>query len=112
MILPTIGELKDVISIVNVSAPYDLEMKGLVSSIVAASIWAKIEPLGGDVGAQAQQIQSCTQAYRVWIRYRTDLTPWMQIVWGAKRLVITGPIEPMEKRFLLIHAEERTSRKL
>ena len=112
MILPTIGELREQIDIVNVTAPYDLSGSGTQASIAVSGIWAKIEPLGGDIGAETMQIQNCTQAYRVWIRYRTDLNPWMQIQWGTKQLVITGPIEPMEKRFLLIHAEERTSRKL
>lgn len=112
MILPAIGQMKERITIVNVSAPYDLEGHGTVSSVQVSGLWAKIEPLGGALGEHTMNIQSCTQAYRVWIRYRTDLTPWMQIVWGTKRLVIAGPIEPMEKRFMLIHAEERTSRKL
>ena len=112
MLLPHIGELKDRIDIINVTAPYDLSGAGTLVSAQASGVWAKIEPLGGDVGEESMQIQNCVQAYRVWIRYRSDITPWMQIVWGTKRLVIAGPIEPMEKRFLLIHAEERTSRKL
>ena len=112
MILPAIGQLRDQIDIINVTAPYDLSGAGTLVSTQASGVWAKIEPLGGEVGVDTMQIQNCVQAYRVWIRYRTDLTPWMQIQWGTKRLVIAGPIEPMEKRFLLIHAEERTSRKL
>lgn len=112
MILPHIGELKDRIDILSVTAPYDLDGNGVIMSTAAAGLWAKIEPLGGETGALTQQVQSCVQAFRVWVRYRTDLTPWQQILWGTRRLVISGPIEPMERRFLLIHAEERTSRKL
>lgn len=112
MILPQVGELKERIDILNVTAPYNLDGAGTIVSVAAGGLWAKIEPLGGEVGAQGMQIQSCTQAYRVWIRYRTGLTPWQQIRWGGRRLTIAGPMEEMERRFILIHAEERTSRQI
>jgi SPP1 family predicted phage head-tail adaptor len=110
MILPKIGELKEVIDVLNVTAPYNMEMKGTVVSVAAASLWAKIEPLGGSVDIESQQVQTCAQEYRVWIRYCEGLNPWQQIRWGAKQLAIMGPIENMQNRFLLIHAQERTSR--
>jgi head-tail adaptor len=112
MNLPHIGELKERIDILNVSAPYSTEMKGLVVSVAVSGLWAKIEPLGGSVDVENMQVQTCAQEYRIWIRCREGLTPWQQIQWGSKQLAITGPIENMEKRFLLIHAQERTSRSL
>jgi len=112
MILPKIGELKERIDILNVTAPYDTEMNGTIASTALSGLWAKIEPLGGSVDVANNQVQTCAQEYRVWIRYRKGLTPWQQIRWGTKRLVITGPLENMEKRFLLIHAQERTSRSI
>lgn len=114
MRLPTFGQLKDgQISFVNVTAPYDGDGYGTVVSTVASGLWAKIEPLGGDKDAQTMQVQSCVQAYRIWIRYRaTGLTPFQEIRWGSRKFIITGPLEEFEKRFTLIHAEERTSRSL
>lgn len=110
MILPAIGEMKDKIDIINVDPPYNSEMKGTQTSVAAAGIWAKIEPLGGSVDIESQQVQTAMQEYRIWIRYRDGLTPWMQIKWGTKQLAITGPLENMQNRFLLIHAQERTSK--
>jgi head-tail adaptor len=112
MILPHIGELKERIDILNVTAPYDVERKGTIVSTAVSGLAAKIEPLGGSVDAENMQVQTCVQDYRIWIRYREGLTPWQQIKWGSKQLAIIGPIENMEKRFLLIHAQERTSRSL
>lgn len=112
MILPAIGELKEVIDIVDVGPPYDLEMVGTIISTAAAGLWAKIEPLGGSVDVDSNQVQTATQDYRVWIRYRTGLTPWQQIRWGGKRLAIVGPLENMQNRFLLIHAQEKTSKRV
>jgi head-tail adaptor len=110
MILPQIGELKEIIDIVNVSAPYDLEMKGAVASVAVSGLRAKVEPLGGSVDIESNQVQTAAQEYRIWIRYRDGLTPWQQIKWGTRQLAITGPIENMQNRFLLIHAQERTSK--
>lgn len=112
MILPHIGELKERIDILNVTAPYDQERVGTIVSVAAAGLWAKIEPLGGDVGVEAMNVQTCIQAYRVWIRYMPGLGPWQQIRWGSRRLSIAGPLEEMGRRFILIHAEERTSREI
>jgi head-tail adaptor len=110
--LPNFSDLDERIDILNVTAPYDANGNGTIVSVAAANIWASVEPLGGDLGAITQNLQQCTQAYRVWIRSRTGLEPWQQIRWGDKRLVISGPLEDFESRFTLIHAEEKTSRSL
>jgi hypothetical protein len=110
MILPQIGELKESIDILNVTAPYDLNGNGTVVSTAFSGLRAKIEPLGGSVGVENMQIQNCTQDYRIWVWNREGLLPWQQIKWGSKQLAIMGPIENMEKKFLLIHAQERTSK--
>jgi SPP1 family predicted phage head-tail adaptor len=111
MILPRIGELKDLIDIVNVTAPYDLTGAGTVVSTFARNVRAKISPLGGSLNEETQQIQVFSQTYNIWIRYLTGVTAFQQIEWSGTRLVMTGPPEDFG-RWLLIHAEERTSRKL
>jgi len=110
MILPRIGELKERIDIINVGPPYDLDMNGTIVSTAKSGLWAKIEPLGGSVDVDNNQVQTATQQYRIFIRYLTGLTPWQQITWGTKRLAITGPLENMSNRYLLIHAQEKTSK--
>jgi head-tail adaptor len=112
MITPNIGELKDIISIVNVTTPYKASSgEGELVSTHASNIRAKIEPLGGDLYEETQQAQTYRQSYRIWIRYLADVTAFQQIVYGSKRLIMNGPPEDFG-RWLLIHAEERFSRSL
>lgn len=112
MILPRIGEFKERIDIVNVTSPYDIDGVGTISSTLISGLWAKIEPLGGEKYNATQQVQACSQQYRVWIRYRDGVTPFQQIVWGGKRLIMTGPPEDFDRHWLLLHAQNVTSRKL
>jgi len=109
MITPAIGELKDVISIIEVTKPFLASSgAGTLVSTVADSIRAKVEPLGGDLYEETQQIQTYRQVYRIWIRYRDGITAFQQIIYGTKRLIMTGPPEDFD-RWLLLHAEERFS---
>jgi hypothetical protein len=111
MILPRTGELKELIDILNVREPYDINWVGTVVSTFAAGVRAKITPLGGDIVESTQESQTGRQAYNVWIRYRDGVTAFQQIDWGGRRLVLTGPPEEISRRrWLLIHAEERTDK--
>jgi head-tail adaptor len=109
MILPAIGELKEVLDIVNVTAPYQLDGSGKIISKFCSGIRAKVDYGGGQLADQTQKIQIYTQDYRIWIRYRRGVAAFQQIVWRGKRLVITAPPEPFGQ-FLLINAQETISR--
>jgi head-tail adaptor len=110
MITPNIGELQDVISIINVTSPYKKStMEGTLVSTHASNIRAKIEPLGGEMYEETQAMQTYRQSYRIWIRYLAGVTAFQQITYGTKRLIMNGPPEDFG-RWLLIHAEERFSR--
>ncbi len=111
MIAPSIGELKDLIGIVNVTVPYGLDGAGTIVSTFKSNVRAKIEPLGGGLTEESQQIQSYNQGYNIWIRHINGVTAFQQISWSGKRLVMTGPPEKIG-RWLLLHAEERTTREL
>lgn len=111
MNLPTIGELVEVIDIVNVAAPYGVDGSGTIVSTFCKGIWAKIDFGGGQQAAQTQEIEAYTQDYRVWIRYRRGVTPFQQVVWGGTRLVITAPPEQFGD-WLLINAQETLSRSI
>ena len=113
MILPRTGELKERIDIINVREPYDINWVGTVVSMFASGISAKITPRGGDIIESTQEIQTGRQACDIWIRFREGITAFQQIDWGGRRLVLTGPPEEIiRRRWLLIHAEERTDRNL
>ena len=113
MIPPRTGELKERIDILNVREPFDINWVGTVVSIFAADVRAKIIPRGGDIIESTQDAQTSRQAYDIWIRYRLGVTAFQQIDWGGRRLVLTGPPEEIfRRRWLLIHAEERTTGKI
>ena len=109
MILPAIGELKEILDIVNVTAPYQLDGSGKIVSTFCAGVRAKVDYGGGQLADQTQEIQIYTQDYRIWIRYRRGVTAFQQIAWRGKRLIITAPPEPFGQ-FLLINAQETISR--
>jgi hypothetical protein len=113
MILPRTGELKEQIDILNVREPFDINWVGTAVSTFAAGVRAKITPRGSDIVESTQEIQTGRQAYDILIRYREGITAFHQIDWGGRRLVLTGPPEEIfRRRWLLIHAEERTDRNL
>jgi head-tail adaptor len=113
MNLPEISELTERIDILEVAAPYDIDGSGTKTATFAAGIWAKVEPLAGGLTDTTQQEQTARQPYNIWIRYIDGVTPFQQLDWGGDRLVMTAPPEEIvSSRWILIHAEQRTSRKL
>ncbi len=102
--------MKELIDILDVGEPFDLNWTGTVLSTFAAGVRAKVTPLGGDIAESTQETRTGRQAYNIWIRYREGITAFQQIGWGGRRLMQTGPPEEIfRRRWLLIHAEERTS---
>jgi head-tail adaptor len=106
MIHPKIGELSETINIVEVESPFSIDGTGTIKSTVARNLRAKVEPLGGSVLDATHQKKMSAQDYRIWIRNRDDVTAFQQIVWGTKRLVMTGPPEDFDL-WMLLHAQER-----
>ncbi len=105
--------MKELIDILDVREPYDINLAGTVVSVFAKSVRAKVAPQGGDIVESAQETQTARQAYDIWIRYREGVTAFQQIDWGGRRLVLTGPPEEVSRRrWLLLHAEERTDKTL
>ena len=112
MILPYVGELRERVDIIEVCPPYNAATgAGKFAGTVASGVWAKIEPLGGGLDSETMQDQSCRQQFRLWIRYRDGVTPFQQITWQDRRLVIDGPPEHLGE-WLLLHAYSVTTRRL
>ena len=107
MNLPQAGELRDLIDIISVAPPFPIVGKAQKTDTIAANVWAKIDPLGGGMDEENMQVFSVRQAYSIWIRRRPELSPFHQIEWGDRRLIITGPIEEFNNQWQLIHAEHR-----
>jgi len=112
MKLPGLGELKELIDILEVCPPFNAATgEGIVKKKLAEGVWAKIEPLGGGMDAETMDVQSCRQQYRIWIRYLEGVTAFHQLEWSGRRLIIDGPLEHMEQ-WLLLHAYSVTTRKI
>lgn len=107
MIAPTAQELKERISFVTVEVPYDGENLGSIVS-TDATVWAKVTPMGGSTQPIEQTKREYIQNYVIWIRYLSSVTCFQQIVWGAKRLIMSQPPEDWENKhqWMLIHADE------
>jgi SPP1 family predicted phage head-tail adaptor len=61
---------------------------------------ARVEPLKGSEAIAAAQVQS-TQSYRIYLRYRDDLTVLDRIAWGAITLNVTAISNADERRRFL-----------
>jgi len=110
---PRIGEMKERINLIEVTSPFNIYGEGTLASTFASNVPAKIEYLAGGENEETEQVQSATQGFNVWIRYKAGVTAFQQIVWGSRRLVMTGPPEEIvRRRWILIHAKGSTDRKL
>lgn len=69
------------------------------------TVWAMVEPMRGRERFAAEQIES-RRDYRVWVRYRGDITDTMRLVWRSKSLAVRfisdeGPLA----EFLMLECE-------
>lgn len=76
------------------------------SWVEAFKVWADVVATGGAERVRLQGVLSETQ-YVIKIRYRTDVTDEMQIVWGDKTLDILS-VFPADgkKEYLIIQAKK------
>jgi len=72
----------------------------------ATRVPARVAPLQGRDRYAAQAIQA-NLAYRVTIRYRTDITAHDRVYWGGRKLEIHGIVNPEARdRFLVMDCSE------
>ena len=112
MITPTIGELNELIDILEVGPPFSVTGAGTVISTFRSNVWAKIVPLGGADISDTQQTQAYTQHYNVWIRTISGITAFQQFDWTGTRLTQTAPAEAIGRSWLLLHVEEKMVRSI
>jgi head-tail adaptor len=107
---PTAQELRHLITIINVEAPYTEGGEGTELS-THARVRARIYDMGGSLqGGENIQEQQSVQSFEITIRYIPDVTAFQQIKWGTRRLVITAPPSnwTAANKWLVIQAQETT----
>lgn len=73
---------------------------------VLATVWADVTPLNGREALMAMQMED-RQSHRVTIRYRTDVTAKMRMIWREETLNIRAlRNKDKRRRFLEIDVEQ------
>lgn len=74
----------------------------------AATVWAAVEAIRASERVVAQQTQGSV-TYHVVIRYRSDVTADMRVVWNGRPLYLVGPPYDFDgrRRYLVLECEER-----
>lgn len=91
MAIPRAQELKDYIDFIDVSPPFQAATGISAGTHVYARAYARITEMGGSLGENDMQHLSQTKEFEIWVRYIDGLNGFMEIVWGSRSLVITGP---------------------
>lgn len=106
-----IGPLRHRITIQTASTTQDAagEETGTLANLASVpTVWADVRPASGNerfIGAAEQE--QATLTHKVTIRYRTDLSVEMIVLWETRRLKIQSIQEPSGKREnLLLLCEE------
>lgn len=71
-----------------------------------ATVWAKVVTTSGTEAIDAAQVASATLTHEVTIRWRSDVAPTMQILWGTRTLTIRAVIDDNVKRMLILPCDE------
>ncbi len=80
---------------------------GLVSWQVAASLWARIEPLSFVVEEPGASAERGTISHRIWLRYRSDVAAGQRLRKGERVFVVRLVRDPDEtQRYLVCQCEE------
>jgi hypothetical protein len=112
MIMPEVGELIYSVDIVNVTKPFKTTGEGTITSYLVKKARAKVDPIGGSPVDDTQRSQAFIQGYNIWIRYRSGVTPFQQILWDGMTLFQVAPPEIFGARYILLHAQTNINRSI
>lgn len=108
-----IGPLRHRVTIQQKSTVQDAageESRAYSNIVTMPNVWANVRPLGGQerfVSGAEQQIAELT--HRVEMRYRSDLTNELAILWEGRHLDIESIEDPSGKRqYLVLKCREFT----
>ena len=100
------GVLRERIQIQQESNVSDGQGGSALSWTEVDTVWARVSPIRGAERLQGMQVQDET-VRRITIRYRTDITPKMRVVWGSRIMNIREVINPDEhKKYLQLTVED------
>jgi SPP1 family predicted phage head-tail adaptor len=103
-----IGQMDKEISIYRITPVTDMQGGYTESTALLMTVWARIEPMGGNRSLQYAQLFE-TQGCTIYIRKpETAITPRDYIVYGSKTLIIYSVIDQDEQgRYSTIIAYEK-----
>jgi SPP1 family predicted phage head-tail adaptor len=100
------GLLRERIAIEQESNVSDDQGGSTLSWTNVCTIWGRVSPVRGREALQGMQVQDETM-HRITIRYRTDITPKMRVVWGSRIMNIREVTNPDEhKKYLQLMVED------
>jgi SPP1 family predicted phage head-tail adaptor len=100
------GELKQRITIQHQTITRDGFGAEVPTWATLATVWAKIITTGGVETIDAPQVATATITHEVTIRWRSDVTPLMQVLWGTRTLTIRAVVDDNVRRMLVLSCDE------
>lgn len=102
-----IGDLRERIELQSDTGLGRDAVGGLVPQwVTLASVWADVAPMSVGEQFRRQQMQANAN-WKVTIRYRSDLTPKMRVLWQGRTFEVRGSTNPdQRKRFHQLACEE------
>lgn len=102
MRFPVLGKMRERVTLQQESSTTDGGGGYALGWTDVATVWAKMEPVGGREQIEADKLQGVLD-YRVTIRYRSDVVPGMRLVWNSKNFNIRAVVcEEERERFLTL----------
>ncbi len=95
-----VGAMRERVQIYEQSQTVDAAGSIATTWTLAATTWARVEPLGASAIVLAGR-DDAQRLYRMTIRYRTDISTNSQIVWRARKFDVEGILDPTEQRVFL-----------
>ena len=112
MAIPRAQELNQLITFQTKTGARNAVTGEAAVPITFTTAWAKITAQGGSVEETTQSSEAAVQSFEIWCRYDATVTAFMQIEWGTRHLIITGPpqevIDSNNRRWMILTAQETT----
>jgi SPP1 family predicted phage head-tail adaptor len=106
MSAPSIGALRDRLTLESPSRADDGGGGATVTWTVVADVWGAVRPITGDERLSADAVTGRV-THQVWIRYRGDVVPAMRLRSGARILDIVAVLDGTRRDRLQCLCEER-----
>lgn len=74
-----------------------------------ATVWAKVETIRGAETIGPEQVATATLTHEVTVRWRDDLKPTMQLLWGARVFTIRAIIADNQNKQVILSCDEVVS---